>query len=181
MRRPRALAAIGCALAIALALGGCGLVGSSANPTPTNTLSSALSALVPTYPAKLTAPVAKVNTVRAADAIQALIAETEIVHVDDQSKLVAATTGTGTFYGVARTVSTRAGFNTIAQGSAMEKLLVAAGWAERLTNTTTTGYTAQLTVSTSAGVSALVIHTDATPGVAPVILIELASPDLPKK
>jgi hypothetical protein len=180
VRRPGAIAA-GVALAVALTLAGCSLVGSSATPKATNTARSALSALVPTYSAPFTAATAKSGTIRTTDAIQALIADTEIVHVDDTSKLVAATKSAGAFYGVERTISTTKGFDTIDQGSAMEKLLVEAGWTERLTTTTTTGYSAQLTVNTSYGTAALLLHTDQSPGVAPIVLIELASPDLPKK
>jgi hypothetical protein len=168
-------------LSLSLTLAGCSLVGSSPKPEASGTAPSALSALIPTYPAKLTTPTAKSGSVAAADAIQALIASSEIVHVDDQSKLVAATKSTGAFYGVERAVTATTGFDTIDQGSAMEKLLVEAGWIERAENTSTTAYTVQLTTYTPAGVAALLIEADATPGAAPVILIELESPDLPKK
>jgi hypothetical protein len=168
-------------LALSLSLAGCSLVGSSPKPAASGTAPSALAALVPTYPAKLTEATAKSGSVAAADAIQGLIASSEIVHVDDQSKLVAATKSTGAFYGVERAVTATTGFDTIDQGVAMEKLLVEAGWIERAQNTSTTAYTVQLTTFTSAGVSALLIEADATPGAAPVILIELESPDLPKK
>ena len=176
----RALAVAG-ALAVVFGLAGCSLVGSSPKPAATSTAPSALASLVPTYPAKLTTATAKSGSVAAADAIQALIATSEIVHVDDQSKLVAATTSTGAFYGVERAVTTQTGFDTIDQGVAMEKLLVEAGWIERAENTSTSAYSVQLTTYTSAGVAALLIQADATPGAPPVILIELESPDLPKK
>jgi len=154
----RALAVAG-ALAVVFGLAGCSLVGSSPKPAATSTAPSALASLVPTYPAKLTTATAKSGSVAAADAIQALIATSEIVHVDDQST----------------------GFDTIDQGVAMEKLLVEAGWIERAENTSTSAYSVQLTTYTSAGVAALLIQADATPGAPPVILIELESPDLPKK
>jgi hypothetical protein len=178
VRRAGALVAIG--VAVAVLLSGCGLVGTSAKPEPTKTAAAALSALVPTYPTNYTAATAKAGTVKTADAIQALIASTEIVHVDDNSKLVAATSSAAAFYGVERAVTTKTGFDAIAQATAMEKLLVAAGWIERQTNTSTTAYTVQLTVATTQGVSALFIQADTTAGESPVILIELESPDLPK-
>lgn len=181
MRRPRALGAIALALTVGLALGGCNLVGSSAKPTPTDTASSALDSLVPTYPVPLTAAVAKTNTVRTADEIQALIASTEIVHVDDQSKLVAATTSTGAFYGVERAITTRSGFDVILQAQAMEKLLVQAGWVSRNSTSSTAGYSVALTTVTTAGASVLLLQADEAPGAPPAILIELESPDLPKK
>jgi hypothetical protein len=181
VRKPAALAAVALALTVGLALGGCTLVGSSAKPTPTSTLSSALDSLVPTYPAKLTAAVARKNTVTAADAIQALIASTEIVHVDDRSKLVPATTSTGSFYGVERAVTVTSGFDVILQAQAMEKLLVQAGWVSRQTSSSTAGYSVALSTSTTAGASVLLLQADEAPGAAPAILIELESPDLPKK
>jgi hypothetical protein len=182
VRRPAAGAgALALLIAVPVVLAGCSLVGSSANPAATSSVPSALDALVPSYPAKLTTATAKSGSVKAADAIQGLIASNEIVHVDDQSKFVAATKSAGPFYGVERAVTTKTGFDTIDQADAMEKLLVEAGWIERAQNTSTTSYTVELTTFTSAGVSALLIEADATPGVAPIILIELESPDLPKK
>ena len=97
------------------------------------------------------------------------------------SRSSSPTKSTGAFYGVERAVSATTGFDAIDQGVAMEKLLVQAGWIERAENTSTTAYTVQLTTYTSAGVSALLIEADATPGAAPVILIELESPDLSTK
>ena len=178
MPRPVVLAGV---LLLSLSLGGCSLVGSSPKPAASSSAPSALAALVPTYPVKLTPATAKSGSVAAADAIQGLIASSEIIHVDDHSKLVAATKSTGAFYGVERAVTATKGFDTIDQGDAMEKLLVQAGWIERAQNTSTSAYTVQLTTYTSAGVSALLIEADATPGAPPVILIELESPDLPKK
>jgi hypothetical protein len=171
---------VGVALATALALGGCSLVGSSSNPQPTNTLSGALTALVPTYPAKLTAAKAKSETVRTADAIQALIATTEVVHVDNHAELVAATKTTGAYYGIVRAITTTKGFSVIEQGQAMEKLLIQAGWIERQSNTTTTGYMVAMSTYTNAGASVLELVADETPGTPPGIELELESPDLPK-
>jgi hypothetical protein len=180
VRRPRALAAVALALGVGLALAGCNLVGSNAKPTPTDTASSALDSLVPTYPVPLTAAVAKKVTVSTADEIQALIASTEIVHVDDQSKLVAATTSTGSFYGVERAITTTTGFDVILQAQAMEKLLVQAGWISRNSTSSTAGYSVALTTVTTAGASVLLLQADETPGSPPAILMELESPDLPK-
>lgn len=178
--KPTALAAIALALTLGFALGGCNLVGSSANPKPTNTASSALDSLVPSYPATLTAAVAKKNTVSTADAIQGLIATPSIVHVDDQSKLVAATTSTGAFYGVERAITTTTGFDVILQAQAMEKLLVQAGWVSRNSTSSTAGYSVALTTMTTAGASVLLLQADEAAGAPPAILIELESPDLPK-
>ena len=173
--------ALAAALTAALALGGCTLVGSSAKPAPTGTVSSALNVLVPSYPVTLTAGIAKKNTSRAADAIQQLIASTEIVHVDDQSKLVPATTTTGSFYGVERAITVKSGLDVILQTQAMERLLVQAGWVSRDSTSATAGYSVALTTATRAGASVLLLQADEAPGSPPAILIELESPDLPKK
>jgi hypothetical protein len=182
VRRPR-VAVVVASLAIAAVtvgvLGGCSLVGSNA-PTPTNTLSSALDALVPTYPAKLTAAEAKSETVRAANAIQALIASTNVVNIDDKSRAVAATKTTGAYYGVERSITTSKGFGVVEQGQAMEKLLVQAGWIERNTSTGTASYTVAMSTYTNAGASVLLLEADETPGTPPAIVLELESPDLPK-
>jgi len=176
---PRVLGATAVVIT-SLALGGCGLVGSSATPQPTNTLSSALAALVPTYPAHLTAAEAKSETVRTADAIQALIASTNVLYVDDKSRAIAATKTTGAYYGVERAITTASGFDVVEQGQAMEKLLVQAGWIERNTSTTTASYTVAMSTYTNAGASVLLLEADATAGAPPAIVLELESPDLPK-
>ncbi len=155
-------------------------MGSSSAAKPANTLSSALAALVPSYPAKLTAAKAKSETTRTADAIQALIATTDVVHVDNHAELVPATKSTGAYYGIERAISTTAGFDVITQAQAMEKLLVQAGWIERDTTTDTTGYTVALSTYTSAGASVLQLEADETAGAAPVVAIVIESPDLPK-
>jgi hypothetical protein len=166
---------------VAVALGGCSLVGSSAPaPRATNTLSSALDALVPTYPSKLTAAKARSETVRTADAIQALISSSEILHVDDKSRAVAATSSTGPFYGVERAITTTKGLDVVEQAQAMEKLLVQAGWIERNTNSSTASYTVAMSTYTSAGASVLLLEADETPGSPAAIVLELESPDLPK-
>jgi hypothetical protein len=168
------------ALAVVGMLSGCTLVGSSANPQPANTLSSALDALVPTYPAKLTAAKAKTGTVKAADAIQALIASTDVLHVDDTSRAVAATKTTGAFYGVERAITTAKGLDVIEQGQAMEKLLVQAGWIERNMSTSTASFTVAMSTYTNAGASVLLLEADQTPGTPPAIVLEIESPDLAK-
>jgi hypothetical protein len=100
--------------------------------------------------------------------------------VDDQSKLVAATTSTGAFYGVERAITTTTGFDVILQAQAMEKLLVQAGWVSRNSTSSTAGYSVALTTMTTAGASVLLLQADEAAGAPPAILIELESPDLPK-
>ena len=179
----RAVVATGLAVAMAVALAGCGLVGSSSTlptPAPTSTQSTALTSLSPTYPKKLTEDAAKTETVRLADAIQGLIAGPDIVNVDNTSKLVAATKSTGAYWGVLRVVTTSKGFDAIAQATAMEKLLVAAGWSERQTTAPTDSYAALLSSTHNGEVSLLLLRADASAAASPVVLIQLESPDLPK-
>jgi hypothetical protein len=177
------VAATGAAVLIALALAGCTSSPSTPKSTPTATASasSALSALAPPYPAKLTEATAKSITVQTADAIQALVATTDVTNVDDDSRLVAATKTTPAYYGVARAVATTKGFDAIAQAEAMEKLLVLGGWTERDSKTTTARYSAVLTRDTVAGESVLGLQASAaTKTDPPVVLFTLESPDLPK-
>jgi hypothetical protein len=180
VRRVLAVAGI---LAIAGSLGGCSLVGSSTpQPTSPSSKPSPLSDLVPAYPKDLTAATAKTVTVRTANAVQGLIAKTDIVTVDDKSELVAATAKAGSFYGVARGVATSSGFDPIAQATAMEKLLVLAGWTAREAKTTTARYAAVLTTATPGGVSVLELQAVARSTNTPaVVLISIESPDLPAK
>ena len=174
-------ASIAVVLSVAVALAGCTASGSGAStpkPTAKSSVSSALRPLVPTYPKKLTNATAKKGTVAAADAIQALIASSDIVTVDNQSKLVPATKKDGAYYGVARGVATVSGFDPIAQAEAMEKLLVAAGWTERDAKATTARYSAVLTVDTAAGVSVLGLQALAKATNTPAtVLISIESPD----
>lgn len=144
-------------------------------------MSSPLSALAPSYPAKLTAASAKSVTVKTADAIQALISPTDIVNVDNESKLVPATKSTAAYYGVARAVATAKGLDPIQQAEAMEKLLALGGWTKRKSATTKTHYSVLMTRDTAAGTSVLGLQAVEVSKTSPaVVLITLESPDLPK-
>lgn len=170
---------------LALALAGCtsGTPNPKATPTPTSTVSTstALTALAPAYPATLTPADAKSITVKTADAIQALIATTDVANVDDDSRLVAATKTSGSYYGVARAIANVKGFDAIAQAEAMEKLLVLSGWKQRESKTTTARYSTVLTRDTVAGESVLGLQASAaTKTDPPIVLFTLESPDLPK-
>ncbi len=170
--------ALGLVLALSLGLAGCSGGTSSPTPKATSTVAGALSSLVPTYPAKLTEASAKKGTVAAADAIQALIAPTDVATVDNDAKFVPATKTNGAYYGVARGVATVSGFDPLAQAEAMEKLLVAAGWKSRDSKATTTKYAAVLTVDTAAGDAVLGLQAIAKGTKNPAtVLISIESPD----
>lgn len=176
--------AVGVVLAVSLALGGCSLVGSSksAAPKSTSTIASALQGLQPAVPSKLTAATAKTATVNLANELDSLVASTDVVYVDDHSKLVAATPTAGSYYGVLRTISVSPGLDPVEQATAMEKLLVAAGWIERETDSPTSKYLAALSSSSDPSTAwFLLLGGDNSVPKQPVITVQLASPDIPKK
>jgi hypothetical protein len=178
--RVRRAAALAVAVAASLALAGCtGDAPASTTPSAAATKSSALSPLLPSYPKNLTAAQAKAETVRTADAVQALIAKTDIVNVDDKSRAVAKTKTAGAYYGVLRAITTSKGFDVQTQGTAMDKLLVAAGWTQRQDSDTAGVYAALLSSDSAGGTSLILLKADATVKASPVITIQLVSPDLP--
>jgi hypothetical protein len=134
---------------------------------------------VPSYPKKLTAAIAKTETVRVADEVQSLIAKTDIVHVDDKSQLVAKTKTAGAFYGVIRAITLTKSFDAETQGSAMDKLLVTAGWTQRQDSDKSGVYAVLLSHADAAGTALLVLKADSSVPASPVITLQLVSPDLP--
>jgi hypothetical protein len=183
--RKAALAAV---VGAALMLGGCTATAPAPNPTgaqgpsPVPTKTTALNALLPVYPSVLTATTAKSTTVSIADSIQALVAKQSVVYIDDHSQLVPATSKTGSYYGVLRTISVAKSLDPLAQAEAMEKLLAAAGWIERDTATDKGKFLAAMSSSaTGAKAWFLLLGGDSTNAKSPVVTVQVASPDLPKK
>jgi hypothetical protein len=176
----RRAAVVAVIIAASLVLAGCtGGTPASTGPATAPSKSSALSPLLPSYPKKLTAAEAKNETVRTADAVQALIAKTAIVNVDDKSQAVAKTKTAGAYYGVLRAITTSKGFDVETQGTAMDKLLVAAGWTQRQDSDKSGVYAALLSSDSAAGTSLILLKADSTVAATPVITIQLVSPDLP--
>jgi hypothetical protein len=170
----------------AILLGGCTLVGSStpaSTPTPSSSSpADALGELIPTFPASFTDATAEKETARVADAIQALIAKTDIVHVDDHSQMVAATDTSGRYYGVLRTITVATGLDPITQATAMGKLLETAGWIERQKANDTGSYLIAMSSDPDGAKSWFVIlGGDSTDTKASVVTIQIASPDFPEK
>ena len=165
---------------IALALGGCTAAPQSSTPaTPKPAKTSALNSLLPTFPAKLTLANAKSLTVATADSIQGLVAKPDIVYVDDHTKLIAATSTAGSYYGVLRTITVDKKLDPLEQAEAMEKLLVAAGWIERDTATDKGKYLAAMSSSANGAESwFLLLGGDSTNAKSPVVTVQVASPDL---
>jgi hypothetical protein len=179
--RARAGHAVAVILAAVLLLSGCSSVHSTPKPTPVHA-SSALSALLPVAPRTLTAATAKTETTKLADSIDSLIASTDIVYVDDHSQLISATKSAGSYYGILRTITVSTSLDPVQQATAMETLLVQAGWIKRDTTTATGRYLAAMS-SSSDGSKAwfLLLGGDSTVAEQPVITVQLASPDLPTK
>lgn len=176
MRRAAAVVAV---VAVCLALAGC-TSGAPATKA-TSGASSALTTLQPDVPKTLTAANAKTSTVNLANEIDKLIASTDVVYVDDHSKLVAATKSTASYYGVLRTITVSTGLDPLQQAEAMEKLLVEAGWKEDQTSTVKGKYIAAMSSNAAAPARSwfLLLGGDSTVAKQPVVTVQLASPDLP--
>lgn len=182
--RKRFPAVAATALLAVLALAGCTSGASDTKPVPTvrPSTQSALSDLVPVYPAHFTAATAKKETVRVADAIQGLIATNDTVYVDDHSKLVAATKSSPSYYGVLRTVNVSKSLDPVQQAEAMSKILIAAGWVDRKNESATGTYVDQLTsLKSGAKTWLLQVSGDSSVATEPVVTIDILSPDLPTK
>jgi hypothetical protein len=179
--RVRRVLPVAVGLVIAVSLCGC-VAGSSTPPksTPTPTATSALNTLLPVLPSKLTAATAKSETVRVADGIDALVANTDILYVDNHAQLVPKTKTAGSYYGVLRTISVDSKLDPLEQAEAMEKLLVTAGWIERDSATDKGKYLAAMSSSRVASQSwFLLLGGDSTNAKSPVVTVQVASPDLP--
>jgi hypothetical protein len=149
---------------------------SSASPSPVATDSP----LYPVIPATLTADTATTETVRIADAIQRIVGPSAIVHVDDHSELVAATSTTGSYYGVLRTITLEPSANPLSLAAAVVKKLKAAGWVQR--QASDTGGTSMITLSsdpTAAESWFVLIGGDSSVADQSVVTMQLLSPDLP--
>jgi hypothetical protein len=182
-RRMRVAVAIAVVVAagIAVATTGCtattlAVNSASASPSPVATDSP----LYPVIPTALTADTAKTETVRIADAIQAIVGPSRIVHVDDHSELVAATKTTGSYYGVLRTITLEPSVQPLTLAATVVKKLKAAGWVQR--QSSDTGGTSMITLSsdpTAAESWFVLIGGDSSVAGQSVVTMQLLSPDLP--
>jgi hypothetical protein len=179
--RMRHSVAIALVVAAGIAVAATGCTGTSApvasaTPSPIATDSP----LYPVIPATLTADTAKTETVRIADAIQAVVGPSTIVHVDDHSELVAATKTTGSYYGVLRTITLEPSVNPLGLAATVVKKLKAAGWVQR--QASDTGGTSMITLSsdpTAAESWFVLIGGDSSVAGQSVVTVQLLSPDLP--
>ncbi|MEJ1231167.1 MAG: hypothetical protein WDM88_11825 [Galbitalea sp.] len=181
-RRPAALAAV--VLAVSLALAGCSQSSSGTKPTPkpVSSVPGALDSLVPVMPKTLTAATAKTATDDLAKQIDSLVAATDIVYIDNHEKLIPASSTVPASYAIIRTINVSPSLDPVEQATAMEKLLVAAGWTKKDTTSATGKYLAALSSSKdSSRAWFLLLGGDSTVATQPVVTVQLASPDIPKK
>ncbi|MES2171588.1 MAG: hypothetical protein V4479_12850 [Actinomycetota bacterium] len=165
------------ALILVLALAGC-TAAPAATPGPTVT-AKLDKQLIAVMPATLDATTAQTETVRLADAIQALIPADLVLHTDDHSQLVARTDGPGHYYAVLRAISLQTATDPIAYAKALVASLIRAGWVERTTSDGTTDYLTALQSSRSNAPWIVLVGGDSSVTDQSVISLQLASPDLP--
>ncbi len=165
-------------LPLALFLAGCTAAGPASTPSPSAT-AKLDTQLIAVMPGTLDAPTAQTETVRLADAIQALIPTDLVLHVDDHSQLVAKTGGTGHYYAVLRAISLQTATDPIAYAKALVASLIRAGWVERTTSDGTTNYLTALQSSRAATPWIVLVGGDSSVTDQSVISLQLASPDLP--
>jgi hypothetical protein len=162
---------------------GCLLAGCTAatpDATPSATATAQLDRqLIAVMPATLDATTAQTETVRLADAVQALIPAALVLHVDDHSQLVAKTDGSGHYYAVLRAISLQTATDPIAYAKALVAALIRAGWVERTTSDVTTNYLTALQSSRSATPWIVLVGGDSSVADQSVVSLQFASPDLP--
>lgn len=192
MRLVIAAVALACTLALTActsggtsdtATGSPGASGSStASPTapPTPAATHTPTALTPIVPDPITEASAATESVRLADAIQALIPANAIVHVDDHTQLVDKGSGAKPYFGIIRTITTTPTTDAAATATSMAASLVSSGWISRESSTNAGTTLNALNSGTDPATSWFVIvGADTTDAKAPVITIQLASPDIP--
>ena len=172
-----ALAAV--SLAAVLTVSGC-TAPVPPRPTATQTV-PADPALTTVFPTNFTGEAAGSETVRVANAIVALLPATIVVHVDNTDKLVAATTSSGSYYGVLRIISLDPNNDPVAISKTMVQKLEASGWTMRQSSDDVTGvHLVTLSSNRKPNISWL-LQLSGDPRVSgqSVIQLQLVSPDLP--
>ena len=169
------------AVAAALLLSGCSAATAKPTPTPTTSVTAGPvdAALIVRHPATLDAESAQTETVRLADAMQALLPSDVVQHTEDVSQLVAKTTGTGHYYAVLRAAQLVANADPAAYAKAAARALIDAGWIERTTSDQSGNYLTALQSDRGKTPWIVVVGGDSSVVGQPVVSLQLASPDLP--
>jgi hypothetical protein len=175
------LLALGLVLGVGLSLVLSGCTATPApKPTPSATAAPVDTALKAKPPATLTAASAATETKRLADAMQALIDPSLVVHSDDTAQLVPATTGAGSYYGDIRIIQINSQVDPSDMAKGLVSALKDAGWVVQQTADEGQTYLTSMTSSTDAATSWLVlVGGDASVAGQSVLSLKLASPDLP--
>jgi ABC-type dipeptide/oligopeptide/nickel transport system permease subunit len=166
-------------LAVALLLAGC----TAAAPTPTPTSSTPKfpvdKQLIAVMPSPLDADTAATETVRLADAMQAILPKDVVLGTDNHAQLVAKATGVGHYYAVLRAITLTATSDPIGYAKGLVAALEASGWVERTTSDTTANYLTALQSDRSDLPWIVLVGGDASVSGQSVVSLQLASPDLP--
>ena len=138
-------------------------------------------ALTTVFADNFTGDTAKTETVRIADAIVALLPASIVVNVDNTDKLVAATTASGSYYGVLRIISLDPNNDPVAISKTMVQKLEASGWTIRQSSDNVTGVHLVTLSSNRKPNIAWLLQLSGDPRVTgqSVIQLQLVSPDLP--
>jgi len=164
-------------LLVSFALAGC-------TDAPSSTSEPAATAaadrpLHPVFPDQFTAASAESETVRVADAVEALLDPSDIVHVDDHAQEVPAQEDSAAYYGVIRTITLSPTVDPMAKAKAIEIALKADGWIERTVADEDGSYFAALaSVALSAESWFILVGGDTSVAGQSVITLQLASPGL---
>lgn len=154
-----------------------------AAPTPTSpspSTSSSGSLLLPAFPDDFSAAAAESETVRIGDRIVALLNPTVVVNDDFFSQEVAATDGSGSYWGVLHTLTLDPSVEPIDQARTTVARMTEAGWIARDTTEENGTYLAALVSDADAATSWFaVVGADSSVAGQSVVSLQLASPTLP--
>ena len=172
------LPATAAAAVVLLALFGCATAAPAPTAAPVPSPTILVPSLVPQPLAGLTPDAAQTEGTRLGDTLQGLIDASTILHVDDQSALVAATPDKASFYAVYRVISIDPTINPLDTAQLIANVLVQSGWAVAdVSNQDGIYITALATGSGNTAWFAL-IGGDSTVAGQSVVTFQLASPDL---
>lgn len=177
-RRPLALIT---AVGVAIALAGCTqtVTAPSRSPSPSSS-SVASSPLRPVFPDPFDATSAGTESTRLGDAIEAAVPTASVVYVDKHDQLVAATAKAPSYFGVLRAITLSPSIDPVATAGSIVTKLKAAGWMQLSSKDTGGVHLVTLSSGSLASESwfAVVSGDPSTPGQS-VVVVQLASPDLP--
>jgi hypothetical protein len=175
----RALAGRGVlAVGVSLVLGLSGCAGGHTPSPASGEPIAEYDAVMPDVAGNLDKDSAGKEAVRLADAIQALVPASAVVHVDDHARYVKASEAGAAYYGVIRTITLEDAVDAAAQSEAVISSLEGSGWTRTQTTEAEGLALTALVSSVDPAAWLLLIGGDAA-GDEQVLTMRLASPDLP--